>query len=77
MSLSVGKRYHLGDSLQATYRHTTPEDLIDRLGSIGFDFKRRLVGGVETDTDGESLTRDRWSKEKFGTGDLRMLFAKR
>lgn len=77
MGLSAGKRYHLGDSLQATYRHTTPEKIIEDLDEAGFDFGRRLVGGALTDSDGETLVRDRWAVEKFGTGDIRMLFIRR
>lgn len=76
MGLSVGKRYHLGDSLQATYRHTTPESLIEFLGEVGFGFVRRLSGGAATDSDGSVLSLDRWAVEKFGTGDIRMLFVK-
>lgn len=76
MGLSVGKRYHLGDSLQATYRHTTPEHLVEFLGELGFSFVRRLAGGSDTDSDGSSLLLDRWAEEKFGTGDIRMLFVK-
>lgn len=77
MGLSVGKRYHLGDSLQATYRHTTPDALVRRLDGLGFTFVRRLVGGAVTDTDGPVLRGDRWAVERFGTGDIRMLFVKR
>ena len=72
MGLSIGKRYHLGDSLQATYRHTSFNDFKERLQSYGFSNCLRLIGGQPTDTDGESL-KDSWAKEKFGSGDIRVL----
>jgi 2-polyprenyl-3-methyl-5-hydroxy-6-metoxy-1,4-benzoquinol methylase len=75
MGLSVGKRYHLGDSLQATYRHTSLEDFLIRLKSYGFDNHRRLVGGYLTDSDGDAAD-DPWAREKFGSGDIRLLVQK-
>jgi len=73
--LSVGKRYHLGDSFQATYRHTSLEDFSNRLVGYGFRVIRRLRGGFKTDTDGDALS-DPWASEKFGSGDLRLLVQK-
>ena len=75
MGLTVGKRYHLGDSLQATYRHTNYKKLVKRLRSYGFTVIRRLKGGLAYDSDGEALKRI-WSKEIFGSGDLRLLIQK-
>ncbi len=75
MGLSVGKRYHLGDSLQATYRHTNYKKLTQRLENIGFSAVRRLKGGFPYDSDGQAQV-DPWAEEKFGCGDLRILFQK-
>lgn len=75
MGLSIGKRYHLGDSLQATYRHTNLADFLGRLKDYGFGNSRRLSGGYLTDSDGTSLE-DPWSIEKFGSGDIRLLVQK-
>jgi len=73
VGVETGKRYHLGDGLNATYRHTSWDELVGRLGDIGFDEFRRLAGGFPTDLDGEALERDPWAREKFGEGDLRLL----
>lgn len=75
MGLSVGKRYHLGDSLQATYRHTNYENLVKRMKRYGFTVVRRLKGGFPYDSDGEASKKP-WAKEIYGSGDLRVLFLK-
>lgn len=73
LGLSVGKRYHLGDGLNAIYRHTTWEALTARLGKLGFCEFRRLSGGFPTDFDHDAIAADRWGAVKFGSGDLRLL----
>lgn len=77
MNLSVGKRYHLGDGLNAIYRHTTWEKLTARLSKLGFGEFKRLTGGFPTDFDHDAIAADRWGKEKFGSGDLRLLARKK
>lgn len=76
LGLDTGKRYHLGDSLQAVYRHDTWEGLTGRLAALGFGEFRRLIGGFPTDFDHDVITADPWGEEKFGTGDLRLLAMK-
>ena len=75
MGLSIGKRYHLGDSLQATYRHTDLKTFQKRLQKYGFSVVKRLMGGFSYDSDGEAQL-DPWAKEKFGSGDIRYLVVK-
>lgn len=75
MGLSIGKRYHIGDSLQATYRHSNLEDMVTRLEGYGFGNYRRLFGGYSTDSDGDAK-KDPWALEKFGSGDVRLLVQK-
>lgn len=76
LNLSTGKRYHLGDGLNAVYRHTTWEALIARLSTLGFVEFRRMVGGYPTDFDHDAIAADRYGVEKFGSGDLRLLCRK-
>ena len=76
MGVETNKRYHLGDGLNATYRHTSWEEITDRLGRLGFGNFRRLVGGFPTDFDHDVIEADPWGREKFGEGDLRLLARK-
>ena len=73
MGLETGKRYHLGDGLNAVYRHTTWEELTGRLSRLGFGEFRRLTGGFSTDCDDDAIQADRFGRAKFGSGDLRLL----
>ncbi len=73
LNLQVGKRYHLGDRLKAPYRHTTWKRITARLARFGFGNFRQLTGGFPTDFDLDAIQADRFSKEKFGEGDLRLL----
>ncbi|MCC6728478.1 MAG: class I SAM-dependent methyltransferase [Chthonomonadales bacterium] len=73
LNLGAGKRYHLGDSLHAVYGHSTLEEVEERLRAAGFGCFRRLVGGYPTDFDHDVIAKDRWGREKFGCGDLRVL----
>lgn len=77
LNLETGKRYHLGDGLNAVYRHTTWDELTARLRSFGFDEFRRLTGGFPTDFDHDVIATDPYGREKFGSGDLRLLARKR
>jgi SAM-dependent methyltransferase len=76
LNISTGKRYHLGDGLNAVYRHTTWEELIGRLARLGFGDFRRLVGGFPTDFDHDAIAADPFGAAKFGSGDLRVLCKK-
>jgi SAM-dependent methyltransferase len=76
LNIETGKRYHLGDGLNATYRHETWEGLTERLSMFGFGNFRRLVGGFPTDFDHDVIVQDRYGREKFGEGDLRLLAQK-
>ena len=49
MGIETNKKYHLGDGLNAVYKHTSLADLTSQLGRIGFKFVRRLVRGYDTD----------------------------
>lgn len=76
LGVETNKRYHLGDGLNATYRHTSWDELTERLGGLGFGEFRRLVGGFPTDFDHDVIEADPWGREKFGEGDLRLLAKK-
>jgi len=76
LNIATGKRYHLGDGLNAVYRHTNFDALTARLASLGFGNFRRLVGGFPTDFDHDVIAADPYGKAKFGAGDLRLLCQK-
>jgi hypothetical protein len=76
LNLETGKRYHLGDGLNAKYRHTTWAEITERLAQLGFGNFRRLRGGFPTDCDHDVIEQDRYGREKFGDGDLRLLAQK-
>jgi ubiquinone/menaquinone biosynthesis C-methylase UbiE len=73
--LTTNKEYHLGDGINALYRHTTLEIIKKKLSKIGFEFVKQLNGGFSTDFD-KPFYKDKYFKEKFGSGDLRLLFRK-
>lgn len=77
LGVETNKRYHLGDGLNAVYRHTTYEDFLARLEGYGFGEPRRLVGGYPTDFDHDAIEADPWGEAKFGSGDIRLLVQKR
>lgn len=76
LGVETNKRYHLGDGLNAVYRHTTYEDLCNRLDGYGFGNVRRMIGGFPTDFDHDAIAADRFGVEKFGSGDIRILAQK-
>jgi hypothetical protein len=76
LGVETNKRYHLGDGLNAVYRHTTYEDFLDRLDGYGFGEPRRLSGGYATDFDHDVIAADPWGEAKFGSGDIRLLVRK-
>ena len=76
LNLETGKRYHMGDALNAVYRHTTWADITRRLSAIGFEDFRRLDGSFDTDTDPNIVSRHNYGIEKFGEGDIRLICRK-
>jgi SAM-dependent methyltransferase len=76
MGVETNKRYHLGDGLNAVYRHTGYDDFIARLEGYGFGNPRRLTGGFPTDFDHDVIDADPWGRQKFGDGDIRVLVQK-
>lgn len=75
-NLETGKLYFCGDGLNAVYRHTTYEEMTDRLSKLGFGNFKRMVGGFPTDFDHDVIAEDRYGKEKFGSGDIRLIAQK-
>ena len=51
------------------------DELRTKLSKIGFEFVRQLNGGFSTDFD-KPFYKDKYFEEKFGSGDLRLLFRK-
>jgi ubiquinone/menaquinone biosynthesis C-methylase UbiE len=76
LNLKTGKRYHMGDSLKATYRHHTWESITGKLTESGFGNFRRIVGGFDTDFDHDVIAADKYGEQKFGAGDIRFLAQK-
>jgi len=76
LGLTTNKEYHLGDGLNAKYRHTTFSKLKAKLKKIGFFNFKQLNGGMKTDFD-KPFFRDKYFSEKFGSGDLRILCQKK
>lgn len=73
LNIETGKRYHLGDGLNAVYRHTSWNQITKRLDVLGFGNFKRLTGGFDTDFDLDVIEADPYGREKFGEGDLRIL----
>jgi ubiquinone/menaquinone biosynthesis C-methylase UbiE len=76
LNLETGKRYHLGDGMNAVYRHTTYEEITGRLSQLGFGNFKRMDGGFPTDFDRNIIAEDKYGKEKFGSGDIRVIAQK-
>ena len=74
--LTTNKEYHLGDGLNAEYRHTNLSKLKTKLEKIGFYNFKQLKGGMKTDFD-KPFYKDKYFSEKFGSGDLRILCQKK
>ena len=73
MNVSRNKIVHIMDGLQATYTHTSWDEITGRLASLGFGNFRRLTGGTATDMDLDVIAADPYGRAKFGEGDLRIL----
>ena len=76
LGLTNNKEYHLGDGLNAEYRHTTFSKLKKNLTKIGFFNFKQLNGAMKTDFD-KPFYKDKYFSEKFGSGDLRILCQKK
>jgi len=76
LGLTTNKEYHMGDGLNAEYRHTNFSKLKIKLKKIGFFNFKQLNGGMKTDFD-KPFYRDKYFSEKFGSGDLRILCQKK
>ncbi len=74
--ITTSKKYHLGDGLNAKYRHTTVNEIKKRLKKIGFKNFRQLNGGLSTDFD-KPFYKDKYFKYKFGSGDIRLICQKK
>jgi ubiquinone/menaquinone biosynthesis C-methylase UbiE len=72
---SQAKCYHISDGLNAIYRHTTVNEIQERLTKIGFGGFKRLKGGEWFDLDGDFLKR-KYANEIAGDGDIRLLAVK-
>jgi len=73
MNIKPNKIVHIMDGLSATYAHTSWKKITEKLSSFGFGNFRRLTGGFDTDFDLDRIEADPYGKEKFGSGDLRVL----
>lgn len=73
MNVRRNKMVHLMDGLNATYLHSTYDDVVKLLSRYKFGNFRRLRGGLKTDFDLDKIEADPYGREKFGEGDLRIL----
>ena len=76
MNISRSKVVHIMDGLQATYTHTSWDEITRRLARLGFGNFKRLTGGTATDFDMDVTNADPYGREKFGEGDIRLLARK-
>ena len=74
--LGINKSYHFSDNLTATYRHHTMQSIKKKLSKLGFENFKQLKGGYKTDFD-KPYCKINFFKEKFGSGDLRILCQKK
>jgi ubiquinone/menaquinone biosynthesis C-methylase UbiE len=73
---TTGKKYHLGDNLNANYKHTNWKNITNRLAKIGFRNFKQMNGGFSTDFD-KPYYNDKYFKYKFGSGDIRLICNKK
>lgn len=73
--LSTSKIYHFSDNFNAKYRHYDLKQIKNILKNSGFKFIKQLNGSFETDFD-KPFKKIKFFNEKFGSGDLRLLFQK-
>jgi len=73
LNLKRNKMVHVMDGLSATYKHSSWSEATAMLSKYGFTNFKRLTGGESTDFDLDVVESDKYGKEKFGEGDLRIL----
>jgi ubiquinone/menaquinone biosynthesis C-methylase UbiE len=76
MNVNRNKMVHIIDGSNATYIHSTLEEMTSILSDCGFENFKRLSGCTKTDFDSDVVEEDPFGEEKFGTGDLRILCQK-
>ena len=74
MNFTRNKITHLVDWFKADYMECTPKKLINIMKKNNFDVVKRLNGPHKTDMDINQMREHKFSKLKFGTGELRYLF---
>ena len=73
MNIKRNKAVHIMDGLNATYIHSTYDEVTAQLSAHGFGNFKRLTGGTGTDFDMDTVEADPYGKEKFGEGDIRII----
>ena len=76
LSLDTNKTYHFGDAFNAHYKHSNYKEITIKLKKLNFYNFKQMNGGFKTDFD-KPFFKDRFFKEKFGSGDLRILCQKK
>ena len=76
LNIKRAKMVHIMDSSNATYIHTDWDEVTNMLKNAGFGNFKRLTGATSTDFDHDTIESDKWGKEKFGSGDLRIVCQK-
>jgi ubiquinone/menaquinone biosynthesis C-methylase UbiE len=74
LNFTRSKITHLVDWFKADYMECTPEKLINIMKKNNFNMIRRLNGPHQTDMDLNQMKEHKFSKLKFGTGELRYIF---
>ncbi len=74
LNFTRNKITHLVDWFKADYMECTPKKLINIMKKNNFDVVKRLNGPHKTDMDINQMREHKFSKLKFGTGELRYLF---
>ena len=74
--LVYNKKYHLGDGMNAAYRHTTYKRITKMLNKIGFENFKQLNGGVYTDFD-KPFYKDKFFNEECGSREVVKILQKK
>lgn len=75
MNVGRSKMAHLVDGLNATYLHSTYDQVIQQLKDAGFSDFERMAGGRSYDLD-PTFSKDPYAIEKHGDGDIRIVARK-
>ena len=76
LKLTANKTYMLSDFLNAKYKRTSRNEIINRLKKIGFKNFKPIQGTYKTDYD-KFHSKDKNFKLKFGEGHIRFLCEKK